>query len=178
MHAVQGRILVPKAILPSVTTASMNPSNCGEDVLRGRVRYPQAPRAWSLQSIRRMARQVEAFGRALGSSGKRHNDRFGVRGVIADVIAGNTQEPTLPGFIEVLRRRSVPTSRLVRLPPDPRARCQAAAVSLTAELGVCFAEAMQYALPTLTTFSSTSPQSNAVATAWWRHCGCGAIAVL
>ncbi|HSL08608.1 MAG TPA: aminotransferase class I/II-fold pyridoxal phosphate-dependent enzyme [Pseudonocardiaceae bacterium] len=64
----------------------------------------------------------------------------GARPVIADFMAGNPQEPTLPGFVEALRRWSVPASTdwfAYRLMHEP-AR-QAAAASLTAELGVCFA---------------------------------------
>ncbi|MBV8993043.1 MAG: aminotransferase class I/II-fold pyridoxal phosphate-dependent enzyme [Pseudonocardiales bacterium] len=60
--------------------------------------------------------------------------------VIADFFAGNPQEPTLPGFIEALRRWSVPASTdwfAYRMMHEP-AR-EAAAASLTAELGLDFA---------------------------------------
>ena len=59
--------------------------------------------------------------------------------VIADFVAGNPQEPTLPGFVEALRRYSVPMSIdwfAYRLMYEP-AR-QAAAVSLTDEVGIGF----------------------------------------
>ncbi|MDQ3905459.1 MAG: aminotransferase class I/II-fold pyridoxal phosphate-dependent enzyme [Actinomycetota bacterium] len=59
--------------------------------------------------------------------------------VIADFVAGNPQEPTLPGFVEALRRYSVPMSIdwfAYRFMHEP-AR-QAAAVSLTDEVGIGF----------------------------------------
>jgi len=60
--------------------------------------------------------------------------------VIANFVAGNPQEPTLPGFVEALRRWSVPASTdwfAYRMMHEP-ARA-AAAASLTAELGIDFA---------------------------------------
>jgi aspartate aminotransferase len=60
--------------------------------------------------------------------------------VIANFLAGNPQEPTLPGFVEALQRWSVPASIdwfAYRLMYEP-AR-EAAAASLTAELGMKFA---------------------------------------
>src|SRR5947209_9704535 len=60
--------------------------------------------------------------------------------VIANFVAGNPQEPTLPGFVEALRRCSVPASTdwfAYRMMHEP-ARA-AAAASLTAELGIDFA---------------------------------------
>lgn len=60
--------------------------------------------------------------------------------VIADFLAGNPQEPALPGFVEALRRCSVPASTdwfAYRMMHEP-AR-QAAADALTAELGIGFA---------------------------------------
>ncbi|MGH4011000.1 MAG: aminotransferase class I/II-fold pyridoxal phosphate-dependent enzyme [Pseudonocardiaceae bacterium] len=60
--------------------------------------------------------------------------------VIADFMAGNPQEPALPGFVEALQRWSVPTSAdwfAYCLMHEPARR--AAAASLTAELGVGFA---------------------------------------
>ncbi|MDQ3765230.1 MAG: aminotransferase class I/II-fold pyridoxal phosphate-dependent enzyme [Actinomycetota bacterium] len=63
----------------------------------------------------------------------------GARPMIADFRAGDPQEPPLPGFVGALRRYSVPTSTdwfAYRLMHEP-AR-QAAAASLTAELGVSF----------------------------------------
>jgi aspartate aminotransferase len=62
------------------------------------------------------------------------------RPVIADFMTGDPQEPPPPGFVEALRRCSVPTSIdwfAYRFMHEP-AR-QAAAASLSAELGVGFA---------------------------------------
>ncbi|MGQ0716585.1 MAG: aminotransferase class I/II-fold pyridoxal phosphate-dependent enzyme [Pseudonocardiales bacterium] len=92
-----------------------------------------------------IARQAEAVQRALrpflefmeavpSSTDQR------ARPVIADFMAGNPQEPALPGFVEALRRWSVPASTdwfAYRLMHEPARR--AAAASLTAELGVDFA---------------------------------------
>lgn len=60
--------------------------------------------------------------------------------VIANFLAGNPQEPTLPGFVAALQRWSVPASTdwfAYRMMHEP-AR-EAAAASLTAELGLDFA---------------------------------------
>jgi aspartate/methionine/tyrosine aminotransferase len=89
-----------------------------------------------------VARQVGAVARALRPFLEvvTQSPVQGARPVIADFMAGNPQEPTLPGFVEALRRWSVPASTdwfAYRLMHEP-AR-QAAAASLTAELGVCFA---------------------------------------
>jgi DNA-binding transcriptional MocR family regulator len=59
--------------------------------------------------------------------------------VIANFAAGNPQEPTLSGFVEALRRYSVPMSIdwfAYRFMHEP-AR-QAAAISMTDELGIGF----------------------------------------
>lgn len=92
-----------------------------------------------------IARQAEAVQRALRpflefmeAVPPSTNQR--ARPVIADFMAGNPQEPALPGFVEALRRWSIPASTdwfAYRLMHEP-AR-QAAAASLTAELGVDFA---------------------------------------
>lgn len=89
-----------------------------------------------------VARQVEAVQRALGPFFEvvTQPPLQGARPVIADFMAGNPQEPTLPGFVEALRRWSVPTSTdsFAYRPMHEPAR-QAAAASLTIELGVEFA---------------------------------------
>ncbi|MFN2479696.1 MAG: aminotransferase class I/II-fold pyridoxal phosphate-dependent enzyme [Pseudonocardiaceae bacterium] len=89
-----------------------------------------------------VARQVEAVQRAMGPFFEAVTQPLpqGARPVIADFMAGNPQEPTLPGFVEALRRWSVPTSTdsFAYRPMHEPAR-QAAAASLTAELGVDFA---------------------------------------
>ncbi|MGH3573565.1 MAG: aminotransferase class I/II-fold pyridoxal phosphate-dependent enzyme, partial [Pseudonocardiaceae bacterium] len=89
-----------------------------------------------------VARQVEAVQRALGPFFEvvMQPPVRGARPVIADFMAGNPQEPTLPGFVEALRRWSVPTSTdsFAYRPMHEPAR-QAAAASLTIELGVEFA---------------------------------------
>ncbi|MBA2474268.1 MAG: aminotransferase [Pseudonocardiales bacterium] len=86
-----------------------------------------------------VARQVEAVQRALGPFFEAVTRRP-ARPVIADFMAGNPQEPTLPGFVEALRRWSVPTSTdsFAYRPMHEPAR-QTAAASLTAELGMDFA---------------------------------------
>ncbi|MGH3920887.1 MAG: aminotransferase class I/II-fold pyridoxal phosphate-dependent enzyme [Pseudonocardiaceae bacterium] len=89
-----------------------------------------------------IARQVEAVQRALRPfvEALTQSPAQRARPVIADFMAGNPQEPTLPGFVEALRRWSVPTSTdwfAYRLMHEPARR--AAAASLTAELGVDFA---------------------------------------
>jgi aspartate/methionine/tyrosine aminotransferase len=59
--------------------------------------------------------------------------------VIADFRAGDSQEPALPGFVDALRRCSVPTSTdwfAYHLTHEPARG--AAATSLTAELGIEF----------------------------------------
>ena len=89
-----------------------------------------------------VARQVEAVERALRPfwEGVTHVQRPGARPIGADFMAGNPQEPTLPGFVEALQRWSVPASTdwfAYRMMHEP-AR-QAAASSLTAELGVSIA---------------------------------------
>ncbi|MGH3608000.1 MAG: aminotransferase class I/II-fold pyridoxal phosphate-dependent enzyme [Pseudonocardiaceae bacterium] len=89
-----------------------------------------------------VARQVEAVQRALGPFFEvvMQPPVRGARPVIADFMAGNPQEPTLPGFVEAVRRWSVPTSTdsFAYRPMHEPAR-QAAAASLTIELGVEFA---------------------------------------
>jgi aspartate aminotransferase len=89
-----------------------------------------------------VARQVEAVQRVLGPffEAVMRPPPEGARPVVADFMAGNPQEPTLPGFVEALRRWSVPTSTdsFAYRPMHEPAR-QAAAASLTAELGVDFA---------------------------------------
>ena len=89
-----------------------------------------------------VARQVEAVQRALGPffEALTQPPPQGARPVTADFMAGNPQEPTLPGFVEALRRWSVPTSTdsFAYRPMHEPAR-QAAAASLTIELGVEFA---------------------------------------
>ncbi|MDQ4009741.1 MAG: aminotransferase class I/II-fold pyridoxal phosphate-dependent enzyme [Actinomycetota bacterium] len=89
-----------------------------------------------------VARHVEAVGRALGPfwEAVTQVQRPGARPIVADFMAGNPQEPTLPAFVEALRRWSVPASIdwfAYRMMHEP-AR-QAAASSLTAELGVSIA---------------------------------------
>lgn len=89
-----------------------------------------------------VARQVEAVQRALRPflAAVTQSPAQGARPMIADFVAGNPQEPTLPGFVEALQRWSIPTSTdwfAYRLMHEP-AR-QAAAASLTTELGVGFA---------------------------------------
>ncbi|MGH3787505.1 MAG: aminotransferase class I/II-fold pyridoxal phosphate-dependent enzyme [Pseudonocardiaceae bacterium] len=88
-----------------------------------------------------IARQVEAVQGALGPFLQwLMQTKQRTRPVVADFLAGNPQEPTLPGFVDALRKRSVPTSTdyfAYRLMHEP-AR-QTAAASLTAELGVDFA---------------------------------------
>ncbi len=89
-----------------------------------------------------IARQVEAAGRALRPffEAIMRSPVQDAPPVIADFIAGNPQEPTLPGFVEALRRYSVPASAdwFAYRPMHGPAR-QAAAASLTAELGMGFA---------------------------------------
>ncbi len=87
-----------------------------------------------------VARQVEAVQRALGSFFEVVTQSRGEQPVIADFLAGNPQEPTLPGFVEALQRWSVPSSTdsFAYRPMHEPAR-QAAAASLTAELGMDFA---------------------------------------
>jgi aspartate aminotransferase len=85
--------------------------------------------------------QVEAVQRALGPFLEVVTQPRSVTAqpVIANFAAGNPQEPTLPSFVEALRRHSVPTSIdwfAYRLMHEP-AR-QAAAASLTKELGTEF----------------------------------------
>lgn len=89
-----------------------------------------------------VARQVEAVGRAMDPfwEAVTQVQRPGARPIVADFMAGNPQEPTLPAFVEALRRWSVPASTdwfAYRMMHEP-AR-QAAASSLTAELGVSIA---------------------------------------
>ncbi len=89
-----------------------------------------------------IARQVEAVQGALRPFLEvvTQSPARGAQPVTADFLAGNPQESTLPGFVEALRRWSVPTSTdwfAYRMMHEP-AR-QAAAASLTAELGVGFA---------------------------------------
>ncbi|MDQ4021991.1 MAG: aminotransferase class I/II-fold pyridoxal phosphate-dependent enzyme [Actinomycetota bacterium] len=89
-----------------------------------------------------VARQVEAVERALRPFWEAVTpvQRPGARPIVADFMAGNPQEPTLPAFVEALRRWSVPASTdwfAYRMMHEP-AR-QAAASSLTAELGVSIA---------------------------------------
>ncbi len=89
-----------------------------------------------------VARQVEAVQRALGPFFEvvTQPPPPGGQPVIADFLAGNPQEPTLPGFVEALQRWSVPTSIdsfAYRAMHEPARR--AAAASLSAELGVDFA---------------------------------------
>jgi aspartate aminotransferase len=89
-----------------------------------------------------IARQVKAVQRALDPFFEAVTRRpaLGAQPVIGDFMAGNPQEPTLPGFVEALRRWSVPTASdsFAYRPMHEPAR-QAAAASLTAELGVGFA---------------------------------------
>jgi aspartate aminotransferase len=89
-----------------------------------------------------VARQVEAIQRALVPffEAVLQSPVPDAQPVIADFMAGNPQEPTLPGFVEALRRWSVPTSTdsFAYRPMHEPAR-QAAAASLTAELGMGFA---------------------------------------
>jgi aspartate aminotransferase len=89
-----------------------------------------------------IARQVEAVQQALGPFFEMVTQPppRGGQPVIADFLAGNPQEPTLPGFVEALRRWSVPTSTdsFAYRPMHEPAR-QAAAASLSAELGMRFA---------------------------------------
>ena len=89
-----------------------------------------------------ISRQVEAAERALLPfyEAVMQSPIMAARPVIADFMAGNPQEPTLPGFVEALRRWSVPASTdwFAYGPMHEPAR-QAAAASLSAELGVAFA---------------------------------------
>ncbi|MGH4027146.1 MAG: aminotransferase class I/II-fold pyridoxal phosphate-dependent enzyme, partial [Pseudonocardiaceae bacterium] len=64
----------------------------------------------------------------------------GARPLIADFLAGNPQEPTLPGFVEALQRWSRPASTdwFAYGPMHEPAR-RAAAASLSTELGMDFA---------------------------------------
>lgn len=89
-----------------------------------------------------IARQVSAVQRALHPFFEMvmQSPLQGGRPVIADFMTGDPQEPPPPGFVEALRRCSVPASTdwfAYRFMHEP-AR-QAAAASLTAELGVRFA---------------------------------------
>ncbi|MDQ4094521.1 MAG: aminotransferase class I/II-fold pyridoxal phosphate-dependent enzyme [Actinomycetota bacterium] len=85
--------------------------------------------------------QVESVQRALDAflEAVTQSPIGSVQPVVADFVAGNPQEPTLPAFVEALRRCSVPTSidwfayRLMHGPAR-----QAAAASLTTELGLGF----------------------------------------
>jgi aspartate aminotransferase len=89
-----------------------------------------------------IARQVEAAEQALLPfyEAVTQSPMMSTGSVIADFMAGNPQEPTLPGFVEALRRWSVPASIdwFAYGPMHEPAR-QAAAASLSAELGVAFA---------------------------------------
>lgn len=89
-----------------------------------------------------VARQVEAVQRAMRPFWEEvtRSPARGARPLIADFWAGNPQEPTLPGFVAALQRWSVPTSIdwFAYGPMHEPAR-QAAAASLTAELGMGFA---------------------------------------
>ena len=91
-----------------------------------------------------VARHVEAVQRALRPfwAAVTQPSVQGGQPMIADFMAGNPQEPTLPGFVEALQRWSVPASTdwFAYRPMHDPAR-QAAAASLTAELGVDFAAA-------------------------------------
>ena len=88
------------------------------------------------------ARQVSAVQRALHPFFETviQSPLRGEQSVIADFMTGDPQEPPPPGFVEALRRWSVPTSTdwfAYRFMHEP-AR-QAAAASLTAELSADFA---------------------------------------
>jgi aspartate aminotransferase len=88
------------------------------------------------------ARQVSTVQRALHSFLETviQSPLRGEQSVIADFMTGDPQEPPPPGFVEALRRWSVPTSAdwfAYRFMHEP-AR-QAAAASLTAELSADFA---------------------------------------
>ncbi|HEX6404523.1 MAG TPA: aminotransferase class I/II-fold pyridoxal phosphate-dependent enzyme, partial [Pseudonocardiaceae bacterium] len=89
-----------------------------------------------------IARQAEAAERALVPfyEAVTQSPILDTRPVIADFFAGNPQEPTLPGVVAALQRWSVPRSiDWFSYGPMHEPARQAAAASLSTELGVRFA---------------------------------------
>ncbi|HKX17038.1 MAG TPA: aminotransferase class I/II-fold pyridoxal phosphate-dependent enzyme [bacterium] len=92
-----------------------------------------------------VSRQIESLQRAMGpfiefvtqssyARARAATDRF-----MADFVAGNPQEMALPGFVEALRRWSVPRDKdWFSYKTIDRGAQQAAAASLTAKLGLTF----------------------------------------
>lgn len=88
---------------------------------------------------RATAHHVDAIRRALTPFVEAIQERPAAAPVIADFMAGNPQDPTLPGVVEALRHWSVPQSTdwfAYRSMHEPA--LEAAAESLSAELGMRF----------------------------------------